>query len=119
MSGRVIKFRAWNERLKTMESMWSLYWFEENGVHKNGDGDWVLEQFTGLLDSEGKEIYVGDIVEMDHGFFIWYGKVVVDLPVFHLIGVNGSTGFEMLMGAEDPMKIIGNIHDTHTTEAGR
>ena len=63
--------------------------------------DYIIEQFTGLLDFDGKEIYEGDRITFGNGFtdVIWNDRAGMFCSV---IGVPISDLF--------PKKIIGHVH---------
>jgi hypothetical protein len=63
---RELKFRAWDNRDNQLIYFDDLYWFEEHYVHQNsGWNGYEISQFTGMIDSNDKEIYEGDLVDFN------------------------------------------------------
>jgi len=60
---RNLKFRAWDDHNNELIYFDDLYWFEENYVHHSGDNHKIIQQFTGMKDSNDKEIYEGDLID--------------------------------------------------------
>ncbi len=80
MNNRPIKFRAWYKpdfqtksgplkfiQVREGDSLWFVCEKDEGICYPFNipfeDEDWIVQQFVGLLDSEGKEIYEGDIIQ--------------------------------------------------------
>ncbi|WP_409339640.1 YopX family protein [Lactiplantibacillus plantarum] len=99
----MIKFRAWDNECKIIRDYDELKGLTLDALDAS---DFKLEQFTGLKDVNGKEIYEGDILEnRKYRSIVKFasGKFLADLietiQTFDLIGeTHGS-------------KVIGNVHE--------
>ncbi|MCK4819777.1 hypothetical protein KA005_28680 [bacterium] len=130
---REIKFRAWdkkNKRMFTGDELNAIYYtgiiviVADNNDWMIGKEDYVLMQYTGLTDANGKDVYEGDIVTdieftgevlfhdrwyevgMHAGLLAW---CIFDKKSGKYIRLGGRSGGDCVN--EYTWEIKGNIHE--------
>jgi len=118
---REIKFRLWNNDTKCMyaDSGLSIALGLNDAVQKALENNYIIMQYTGLKDKNGKEIYEGDILNSKNdgkdGCDVWDYKTHVNLIVrwnekyAHLEGLPDHG--EWSVHSFSRIEIIGNIHE--------
>ncbi|KAB1954461.1 YopX family protein [Lactiplantibacillus plantarum] len=125
----MIKFRAWDK-----ENGIYLYNVQDaydtlSGLVKYDDGEdaeydeWCfgaflnnkrydVEQFTGLTDVNGKEIYEGDIIKSNYKYAQpKVSQIIIEDGNSYILGEDLATGNEMLVSDHvNEIEIIGNVH---------
>lgn len=119
---REIKFRTWSKLYKQwcggtnyIDGVW-LGWICRYGKDIMTQ-DIVLEQYTGLTDKNGKEIYEGDILGgMFEGCYVGWCDTTKSFELFncyehYCMACDGDILWCELSDSNIDLEVIGNIHE--------
>lgn len=117
---REIKFRAWTDS-------WGMVYFNTGGFTIDVQSKTVwkdtmdeecveLQQYTGLTDSTGKEIYEGDIVSFEYRNEGLFSGLIAFDDMYLGFSLQKTKAFygniQLTFSSSRDLKIIGNIFET-------
>ena len=118
---RQLKFRAWDKLEKRFiypdKGYQGHYVLDLNGRFQNlqngsGGDEYVVQQWTGLTDSKGNDIYDGDIISyIQYLFNTSPDKYPVKTKQVEWKNMNGCWNIYESRAGEDIIEVVGNIFE--------
>lgn len=111
---REIKFRAWYKPFKDND-FGAGYKYGNNVIsfHDMSPEKYELEQYTGMTDKNGVEIYEGDIIQTSTGELqtvVGITPIYINEDIYTLVQATKSLSGEIFI-LDNSDVVIGNIHE--------
>ena len=111
---REIKFRAWDDVLLKYYQPMTIKELAMSDMRETNWYQLTIEQYTGLKDKNGVEIYEGDIVKNTYGKL---EKVVFVNGSFQCASIkHPSLNLYLLDTYSNHIEVVGNIHEENEND---